>query len=76
MVILITTGENMVNEEFIKEHQGYLVYLYKKKSNKLTTEDIQDLVQDTFEKVTLYKDYFDDTKGTIRNWLSCSSAYR
>lgn len=48
----------MVNEEFIKDNKPFLVTQYKSKSNKLTTEDIEDLVQDTFEKVTLYQDYF------------------
>jgi len=60
----------MVTKEFIKEHKSYLVFLYKKKDSQLTREDIEDLVQDTFEKVTLYKDYFDESKGTLRNWLS------
>jgi len=48
----------MVTEEFIKLHKPYLVSSYKKKSSRLTTEDIEDLVQDTFEKVTLYQDYY------------------
>lgn len=65
----------MVTKEFIKEYTPYLTFIYKKKSSNLTTEDIQDLVQDTFEKVTLYKDYFDDTKGTIRNWLSMMTVH-
>lgn len=59
----------MVTKEFIKEHKRFLVGVYKSKDRKLTREDLQDLVQDTFEKVTLYQDYFDETKGTLRNWL-------
>jgi len=48
----------MVTKEFIKEHKPYLVSVFKNKDNKLTTEDIEDLIQDTFEKVTLYHDYY------------------
>lgn len=48
----------MVTKEFIKEYKPYLVSLYKQKDSTLTTEDIEDLVQDTFEKVTLYQDYY------------------
>lgn len=48
----------MVTKEFIKKYQSFLASEYKKKSSKLTKEDIEDLVQDTFEKVTLYQDYY------------------
>lgn len=65
----------MVTKEFIKEHEAYLIYIYKKKNTSLTREDIQDLVQDTFEKVTLYQDYFDSSKGTLRGWLSMMTVH-
>lgn len=48
----------MVTKEFIKLHRNYLATTFKNKSNKLTTEDIDDLIQDTLEKVTLYQDYY------------------
>ena len=69
----------MVNKEFIKEHTSFLTHQYKKKSTRLTSEDIQDLLQDTFEKVTLYQDYYiNDFKPKsllseedgLRSWLS------
>jgi len=60
----------MVTKEFIKEHTLYLTNTLRKKDSKLTKEDVQDLVQDVFEKVTLYQDYFDASKGSLKSWLS------
>lgn len=69
----------MVTTEFIESHKGFLLASYRKKSQLLTTEDLEDLVQDTFEKVTLYQDYFLcdfkpksvlNDKDCIRSWLS------
>jgi len=60
----------MVTKEFIKEHTLYLTNTLRKKDSKLTREDVQDLVQDVFEKVTLYQDYFDASKGSLKSWLS------
>ena len=76
----------MVTIEFIKEYKPYLISIYKQKSNKLTTEDIEDLVQDTFEKVTLYQDYYindyDKSKSIpetkrLKSWLKlvCVQVY-
>ena len=59
----------MVTKEFIKDYTPYLTSILKKKDSKLTKEDLQDLVQDVFEKVTLYQDYFDSEKGTLKSWL-------
>ena len=58
MVLIYTDGDFMVTKDFIKDNEGFLKGLYRSKGSQLTTEDIQDLVQDTFEKVTLYQDYF------------------
>ena len=60
----------MVTKEFIKEFTPHLTYVLKRKDSHLTKEDLQDLVQDVFEKVTLYQDYFDDSKGSLKSWLS------
>ena len=60
----------MVTKEFIKEFTPHLTYVLKRKDSNLTKEDLQDLVQDVFEKVTLYQDYFDDSKGSLKSWLS------
>lgn len=60
----------MVTKEFIKEYTPYITFALKKKDSTLTKEDLQDLVQDVFEKVTLYQDYFDDSKGSLKSWLS------
>lgn len=53
----------MVTKEFIKQYRPLLASLYRGKDKSLTKEDIQDLVQDTFEKITLYQDYYINDYG-------------
>ena len=48
----------MVTEEFIKNNKSFIISTFKNKDRKLTNEDLQDLFQDTLEKVTLYQDYY------------------
>ena len=59
----------MITKEFIDEHTPLVRGLYMRKNALLTDEDIEDLIQETWYKVTLFQESYDPNKGTINTFL-------
>lgn len=59
----------LVDNNFYISYNKYVRdKLFKRRDVK--KQDVEDLVQDVFEKCKLYEDYFDPDKGSVKGWLA------